>query len=255
MKSTIKLLYWITLFSVAMGFLESAVVVYLRELYYPQGFSFPLITMQPEIASTEFWREVATLVMLAGIGILTGRNALERFAFFLYSFAIWDLFYYVFLKLLLNWPASLFTWDILFLIPVAWVGPVLAPCLVSITMILFAWLILYFNSKKNQVVITLPEWLLLINGSLIIITSFVLDYLLFVQATAGLSHVWDVAAFQGYMPQQFNWWIFWLGEVVLLTAIGLFARRTITNNAPQEHFNQAKNTHTSSLHNLLTDNK
>ena len=32
----------LTLFSIAMGLLEAVVVMYLRELYYPAGFAFPL---------------------------------------------------------------------------------------------------------------------------------------------------------------------------------------------------------------------
>ena len=114
MNLIIKNTIWVILFSIAMAYLESAVVVYLREIYYPEGFIFPLTPIDSTIAITEFWREVATLVMLLGIGILTGKSAPQRLAFFLLSFAIWDIFYYVFLYVLLGWPASLMTWDILF---------------------------------------------------------------------------------------------------------------------------------------------
>jgi hypothetical protein len=38
----IKTIIWLAVFSMAMGYLESAVVVYLRKLYYPDGFKFPL---------------------------------------------------------------------------------------------------------------------------------------------------------------------------------------------------------------------
>ena len=91
---------WITLFGIAMGLLEGAVVVYLRELYYPEGFGFPLKLMSNQVALTELFREAATLIMLMSIGALAGRTRIERFAFFIYSFAVWDIFYYVFLKLL-----------------------------------------------------------------------------------------------------------------------------------------------------------
>ncbi|CAN5476760.1 hypothetical protein BH10BAC1_BH10BAC1_14060 [soil metagenome] len=131
MKPIIKTIIWLTVFSIAMGFLETSIVVYLRKLYYPAGFEFPLVPVPIDIATTEFWREVATIIMLIGAGVMAGKNATQRFVFFLYSFAIWDIFYYVFLKLLRNWPESLFTWDILFLIPVPCVGPVIAPCIVS----------------------------------------------------------------------------------------------------------------------------
>ena len=91
-----KTLFWLTMFSIAMGYLETAIVVYIRKLYYPEGFTFPLVPISHDIAVTEFWREAATIIMLAGIGILSGKNASQRFVFFLYAFAIWDIFYYVF---------------------------------------------------------------------------------------------------------------------------------------------------------------
>ena len=122
-----KNLGWITVFAIAMGFLETAVVVYLRVLLYPGGFSFPLAIMPHSLAIIEIYREAATLVMLIGIGYLSGKNGTTRFAFFLYAFAVWDLFYYVFLKIFIHWPESWMTWDILFLIPTNWVGPVVAP--------------------------------------------------------------------------------------------------------------------------------
>src|SRR5271167_2605871 len=97
---------WLTLFSIAMGFMETAVVIYLRKVYYPRGFQFPLVPIEPSIALTEFLREAATIIMLLGIGILTGKTRAQKFAFFIYCFAVWDIFYYVFLKIFLNWPES-----------------------------------------------------------------------------------------------------------------------------------------------------
>jgi len=111
-------LLWVTLFAVAMGMLESSVVIYLRELYYPAGFKFPLHATSYTVAVTELFRELSTLIMLLGIGMLAGKNKHERFAWFIYSFAIWDIFYYVFLYLLINWPVTLFDWDVLFLLPI-----------------------------------------------------------------------------------------------------------------------------------------
>src|SRR3954464_1183341 len=138
MKLVNKTLVWVTIYSIAMGFLETAVVIYLRKLYYPHGFSFPLAPVHNDIAVVELWRELATLFMLISIGILTGRNKAEKFAYFLYSFAVWDICYYVFLWVFINWPGSLMTWDILFLLPVPWVGPVITPCIIAVTMIFFA---------------------------------------------------------------------------------------------------------------------
>jgi uncharacterized membrane protein len=221
MSSTLKRnIFWLVLFSIAMGFLETAVVVYLRELYYPNGFSFPLVTMDSRVAIIELLREAATVVMLVGVGILTGQSLNQRFAFFLSAFAIWDIFYYVFLKLLLGWPQSLFTWDILFLIPVPWIGPVLAPCLISLTMLILAVALVYRDSQSQNHKLELREWSFLIVGSLVVITSWTVDYLSFSQGKDSL------LAISTYVPVNYNWYVFSAGEGLLLAGIVLFWRRT-----------------------------
>ncbi len=85
-----------------MGFLEAAVVVYLRELYYPEGFAFPLKQLAPNVLLIEYLREISTIIMLFSIGYIAGRKFYDRLSFFLLSFGIWDIFYYVWLKLLLK---------------------------------------------------------------------------------------------------------------------------------------------------------
>ena len=79
-------LVWLAVFAVAMGFLEGIVVIYLRELYYPQGFDFPLKLMSPELVSIEWIREITTLIMLAAVGIIAGRNNLQRLMYFMFTF-------------------------------------------------------------------------------------------------------------------------------------------------------------------------
>jgi hypothetical protein len=128
-------LLWVGVFGVAFGFVESSVVVYLRTLYYPEGFSFPLKLLRMEHLSVELIREVATLVMLGGVGMLAGNRGWSRFGFFMVAFGVWDIFYYVWLKLILDWPRAITDWDVLFLIPVPWIGPVISPVLVSVMMI------------------------------------------------------------------------------------------------------------------------
>ena len=122
-----KTIIWVTIFAIAMGFFESAIVIYLRQIVYPDGFSFPLQPIPESLATTEILREAFSLLMLLSVGILTGESTITRFAYFIFSFALWDIFYYIFLKLLINWPESLFTMDILFLLPVTWIGPVITP--------------------------------------------------------------------------------------------------------------------------------
>jgi len=223
-----RILIIITAFSIAMGFLESAVVVYIREIMYPDGFAFPLASPGKTIIVTELIREAATMVMLLCVGILTGRKASERFAWFIYSFAVWDIFYYVFLRLLIAWPESLMTLDVLFFIPVTWVGPVLTPVLVSLTMIFFALLILRFSYQKGSARISSLQWILLISGSLILILAFTWDYSGYILREYSFSDIWSVPGEEmsrtvsEYVPGRFNWFLFCLGEAVILTGILLF---------------------------------
>ena len=204
-----------------MGYMETAVVVYLRAIYYPNGFSFPLVNMNTSIAVTELSREAATIIMLAGIGIVAGKNSTQRFAWFLYCFAIWDIFYYIFLKVLLNWPESLLTWDILFLIPLPWVGPVICPCIISLSMILLSGTLIYFNNKNPSLKINSREWFLFICGSVVVILSFVIDCYQFIHLYKG--EVLD--GISKYVPNKFDWGIFCIGEVLIVAAIFLFYNR------------------------------
>ena len=223
-----KLLFFVTVFSIAMGFLESAVVVYLREILYPDGFDFPLSTMPSSLALTELLREAATLVMLVSIGIIAGRSFSTGFAWFLYSFAIWDIFYYVFLWLLLGWPGSLMTWDILFLIPTTWTGPVVAPVLLSLTMILLAMVILLKAERGMESRIPGRIWAALILGSLILIFGFIFDYSRHMLIYFSLGEmmqlnnpeVLEVAT--AYIPGRFPWLIFAAGQLVLLASIAWY---------------------------------
>jgi hypothetical protein len=216
-------LIWITFLAVSMAFVESAVVIYLRELYYPAGFDFPMVPMPGRIAMTEILREIATLIMLLAMGFLAGKNTRQRFAWFIYSFAIWDLFYYVFLKLVLDWPSSWFTWDILFLVPVVWTGPVLAPVLVSLTMIILAFTVLYFDQRSEQCLINWPVVLLIVLGSVLIFVSFILDFLTFVIRHSSFSAMLkaDSASkmLRIYLPDSFNWFILLAGEISVFSGI------------------------------------
>ena len=221
----------VTLFSIAMGLLESAVVIYLREILYPEGFGFPLNPVHPDLMVTELLREVATLIMLLGIGFLAGRNPSERFAWFLYAFAIWDIFYYVFLWLLIGWPESLMTYDVLFLLPSTWIGPVLTPLIVSLTMIGFALLILIRNRRMGDIKIPSISWLLLISGSVVLILGFIWDYSAFIMKYMTVREIWTLPREQvlelatRYIPLKFNWSLFVLGELVILAGIGAFYLR------------------------------
>ncbi|MCS6950183.1 MAG: hypothetical protein NZ520_06980 [bacterium] len=142
---------WVVLFAAAMGYVEAAVVVYLRDHYYPDGFPIPVqlgrmpirFTRIPEFEGrmpqrtirTEIGREAATIVMLLTLALIGSNTFWQGLGVFLLAFGVWDITYYLFLKLLIRWPESLKTLDVLFLIPVPWIGPVWLPVSVSAVMI------------------------------------------------------------------------------------------------------------------------
>ena len=228
-----QVLIWITVFAISMGIFEGAVVVYLREIYYPAGFDFPLTPIDNHIAITELFRELASLFMLLSVGILAGKNLSQRFAWFIYSFAVWDIVYYILLWLILGWPESLMTWDILFLLPVTWTGPVITPVIISLLMIVLALLIYYFNKKSgNKTVITKKEWIYLATGAFVIFVSFIWDYCKFLLSNISSlelknksfsDKLFDLSV--QYIPYKFPWVIFLAGISVLLFSFYLFYRR------------------------------
>jgi hypothetical protein len=231
---TDKKIFLLFLFAVSFAFLESAVVVYLRKIYYPAGFCFPLKIISPDIFSVEILRELATLLMIFSIAFLAGKNFPQRLAFFLFIFAVWDIFYYIFLKLILNWPQSLLTWDILFLIPVSWIGPVLAPVLCSLTMLLMTAGIIYVQKKHEQAGINLKEWAFILLGAFVIFMTFIYDYTKlivkggFLKAFSNLALNSDFQkAMSSFVPDQYNWIFFIAGEILILTGLFLFVKRNL----------------------------
>ena len=194
-----------------MAYLEAAVVVYLRALYYPEGFAFPLAPMPAGMAAIEIGREAATLVMLLGVAMLAGTALWERFLAFCITFGVWDLFYYVWLWLLLGWPPSLLTWDVLFLIPVPWIGPVLVPAIVSILLVGGGLLFLRTRARPATVPHTLR--LLALGGALLVLASFMLDFRV---------------ALGPLEPPPFRWGLFAGGVTLAVVALVLALRRRST---------------------------
>ena len=182
----------ITLFCIAMGFLEAAVVIYLREHYYTEGFCFPLKIISADIFLIEIGREISTILMLAFIGFIAGKTPLEKFCYFLYSFGLWDIFYYIWLKLIVNWPPSLLTWDLLFLVPVPWVAPVLAPLIVASTMTLVAAVIIYLQERGLYFKIGKLDLALGVLAALLIFVSFVLDFPRMAAQQSPVKYHWEL---------------------------------------------------------------
>lgn len=232
LKSFSGLFIKIGIFAIAMGILEAIVVVYIRELYHPTGFEFPLKATSPELVHTELIREISTIIMLVMIAVISGRNFLHKFSYFIYCFGVWDIFYYVGLKIFLNWPPSFFTWDVLFLIPVPWIGPVLAPIICSLTMIFLAVCIVYLQEKGYDVRVRSSRWVLIIVGAAIIFSTFIWDYAGIIIGGGFFSDFWTLTTnekFQGtvtkYVPTYYNWYLFAVGEIMILATILLTIKR------------------------------
>lgn len=153
LKLTLKKILMLGIFAIAMAMVEAAVVIYLRELYYPSGFfiqSVADLAMIPEfVLKVELWREASTIIMLFAVGVLAFPQIRKKFWAFVFTFSMWDLFYYLFLYIFLRWPPSLDTIDVYFLIPWPWIGPVWFPLtLFSISLIISFWKLLKFSVNK-----------------------------------------------------------------------------------------------------------
>ncbi|HKY33321.1 MAG TPA: hypothetical protein VJV23_12350 [Candidatus Polarisedimenticolia bacterium] len=204
-------------FAVAMAYLEAAVVVYLRQIYYPQGFDFPITIIVDWMAAVEIGREAATVVMLWAVARLSGTDRWERFLHFCFLFGVWDIFYYIWLYVILGWPPSLLTWDILFLIPVPWIGPVLAPVLVSVGLIAGSWILLAARARGAALGFSRLAWGLALAGGALVLLSFVADHRV---------------ALEQRLPGPFRWGLFGSGLALGIAALAL-GRRELSGGIPR----------------------
>src|SRR6266404_5367844 len=169
---------WITVvvFAIAMAWVESAVVYYLRTMVNRiepyQAHPLPLIG---GLGSAEMVREAATLIMLLMVGILAGRTWRSRLGYAAIAFGVWDIFYYVFLKIICGWPHSLLDWDILFLLPLPWWGPVLAPVSIAALMILWGTLVSTWRIPSASNHSEWKAWLLNFIGVAVALYLFMAD--------------------------------------------------------------------------------
>ncbi len=189
---------WLSLFAIAMAYLESAVVVYLRVIYYPEGFQFPLEAITGTTLWIEVGREAATVVMLIIVGILIAVTGPGRFAVVCFTFGVWDIFYYIWLWIFIGWPPSLMTWDLLFLIPLPWIGQVITPILVSVCLITAGLIILYHESHNRRFHPPWWAWWFEIICGLLIIAAFLGNTLTVISQS---------------VPESFPWLMFLLGLV------------------------------------------
>jgi hypothetical protein len=197
----------VAVFAIAMAWVEAAVVFYLRTMIGHidphQPNPLPVVA---NLGTIELVREAATLLMLLTVGMLAGQTWRTRLGYAAVAFGFWDIFYYVFLKAMCGWPDSLFDWDVLFLLPLPWWGPVLAPVLIATLMIVWGTLV---NSRQNEQ----PQlgeksaWLLSLAGIAVALYVFMADSLEAIEGGAD--------AVRHALPESFNWRVFGVGLVLM----------------------------------------
>jgi hypothetical protein len=205
MQFTKKLL-WVGLFAVAFAYVEAAVVVYLRQIYGIHDLLQDIPAFDSMIAFVEVGREFSTLIMLLAVGWAAGRSLQTRMGFAFFTFGLWDIFYYVWLKLFINWPESLLTTDILFLLPLPWWGPVIGPVLIAVLMVIGGSLAVIAADYEHSIQFSALEIITLLGGILVMLYSFLENSLSALPA--------DVDTLSQLRPSAFSYHIYIPGLIV-----------------------------------------
>jgi hypothetical protein len=199
---------FLAVFAAAMAYVEAAVVIYLRALI-GGGPLFPMKDLPPALLAVEVGREGATLVMLLCAASLSARGGARRLGGFLLAFAVWDIFYYLWLYLSTGWPAGVTDWDILFLIPLPWVGPVWSVLLVCAGMLVFS--AFFLRAPEDAPFAPGPSgWATGVVGAVAVVATYILE--------------WKKIGYGRGIPSGFSLAPFLLG-VLLLAASGWITYR------------------------------
>jgi hypothetical protein len=205
------LLAGIPVFAIAMAYLESAVVVYLRRLYGISEITAALVRFDGQVMFIEAGRELATLLMLCAIAWVAGSSFQSRFGVFLLAFGLWDIFYYFWLRVFINWPATLLDTDLLFMLPLPWWGPILAPLLIAALMVIAGAGLVLHDMRGSLVKPNRFIWICLSAGILIDLYVFMADALALLPA--------DVDALSKVQMSVFNWPVFLAGLALIVFAV------------------------------------
>ncbi len=203
MNDTGKRFLLVSVYAVAMAFLEAAVVVYIRGLLHITN---DHVSLGPYVRM-EIWREAATMVMLVTVGWMVGRGRLDRLAYGLFAFGMWDIWYYVWLRILIGWPETLLDWDTLFLIPLRWWGPVLSPVLIAALICVVAVLAVTRIERGERLEITRARVGVVLLGGLLALYVFMSDSL---HALLQGRLDWDTLR-----PEPFGWPLFLIALVLM----------------------------------------
>jgi hypothetical protein len=192
-------------FAVAMAWVEAASVFYIRALVNRiEPYQADPLPINGALGNVELWREAATLVMIATLGMLAGRTWRRRAGYAAIAFGAWDIFYYVFLRLISGWPRTLMDWDILFLLPLPWWGPVLAP--VSIALLVIVWGTLATQSDDDA---RGASWAWAAGGTGVVLALAVFMIDAWRALPDGRQALLEV------LPTTFNWPLFWVALLLM----------------------------------------
>jgi hypothetical protein len=200
MERVHKCLIAIGLYALAMAYVESAVVVYLRTIYEIDDLLQDMPQMSDQYMIIETGREAATMVMLLIIGWVTGRRWQDRIGYFIFAFGLWDIFYYIWLNIFIGWPKTILDWDVLFLIPLPWWGPVLSPMLIALLLVAGGGLAVVMAEKDKTLRFTSVEWSVAGASVLLALYVFMLDA---IRALPG-----GIEAVKASRPTIFDWPMF-----------------------------------------------
>ena len=201
---------WI--FAVAFGCIEGATVVYLmatapKAVRSASGL-FPLSALSPRLITIELVREACTLILLAAVAWSAGHRWRDRIGAFLLTFGLWDLVYYGALRVMLGWPESFRTWDVLFLIPAPWVAPVWVPSIVAAIFIVAGTHLFWTSEDEHKYL--LHDFVLLTASAAAIVIACLIS---------------SNAALTVEQPTHFPLWLYWAGVVVGVGGFWVAERR------------------------------
>lgn len=208
----------VVVFAAGMAWVEAACVYYLRAMVDRlEPYQANPLPIHGVLGPVELVREAATLVMLLAVGGIAGRTRITRLGYTAIAFGIWDIFYYVFLKIICDWPKSLFDWDVLFLIPLPWWGPVIAPVSIALLMIVWGTLVTLDAVRDTVTAATSTWWRLSALGTALALYVFMADS--FHAVSLGV-HVPRTV-----LPTVFNWPLFALAVTLMAAPVAQLAWR------------------------------
>ena len=149
--------------------------------------------------------------MMLTVGMLAGRTWRSRLGYAAVAFGVWDIFYYVFLKVMCGWPHSLLDWDILFLLPLPWWGPVLAPVSIALLMLFWGTFATQFERPSESVLAQWKIWLPNFMGVVLALYLFMADA---IRVANG-----GVPALRAMLPARFNWPLFAIAMLLIAAPV------------------------------------